>query len=187
MVALFELGTVAVHQATYLLAGAGVHAASLEHRHGYLEQLAPVLVAAALAAIAVSIVASAVRRRLPVSFEPGCTTERAALYAFGLIAVYLSQELAEGLFEGGQPAVLAGAVNGGWLAMPIAIAVGALAAIVGGWLDRAEAGVAAAFHQPMPRPPRRTPRPVLVPRRALITRPLAFGLSPRPPPAPLAG
>ncbi|MQA74874.1 MAG: hypothetical protein GEU88_11125, partial [Solirubrobacterales bacterium] len=123
--ALLALGTFATHQASYLLAGGGVAAVG-GPRHGYLELLAPILAAAALAAIAVSLLATALTRRAPASLRPECTTERAALYGLALLAAYLCQELVEGLLVGGHGPSLAGVVGGaGWLAPPLAVGFGA--------------------------------------------------------------
>jgi hypothetical protein len=181
--ALFALGAVAVHQLRYLLAyGGGVHAAA-EHRHGYLEMAIPVLIGATIGAIAASILVAATRRRLPSAFDSAATTERAALFALGLLVVYLVQELAEGLLLSGHTAAFAGVLGaGGWLALPLAIAFGALAAFAGEWLDRAELRLGGAFRPAPRRAPRRAPAPAVVHLRVLASRPLAFGLSRRPPP-----
>ena len=97
-VGLFALGAVAVHQARYGLAiAAGAHETGAAHRHGYLGVLIPAIVGATVAAVCVSLIGAAVSRRLSRARPPDGATERAALYALGLIAVYLCQELAEGL------------------------------------------------------------------------------------------
>ena len=185
--ALLALGAFVVHQASYLLAGGGGGAVG-QQRHGYLELLAPALVVATLTAICVSLLAAALARRTSGALRPECTTERAAFYALGLLAVYGCQELAEGLVVAGHGSLVAGIFGGaGWFAPPLAIAIGALAAFAQRWLDRAELVIATLLADS----PRRAPRRIGSPRAAhgtpLSTLSLAFGLSRRPPPAPLTG
>jgi hypothetical protein len=185
-IGLFALGALAVHQARYALAIAGgAHETGLAHRHGYLETLAPALLGATVAAICVSLLAAALRRRLPAGAAPSGATERAALYAAGLICVYLIQELAEGLLVAGQPGLLEGALGaGGWLVMPLAMIFGAAAALAGRLLDRAELRLAAGARRLRPRAPRRLPRPTTVAQRCLASLTLGFGFARRPPPLP---
>lgn len=180
--ALFALGALAVHQLRYLLVdGSGAHA------HGYLELLVPLTVATTVAAIAVSILATLARRCLPTPLDPTHTTERAAAYALGLLTVYFAQELAEGIVVA-EHGVLAGVLGAGsWLALPLAMAFGALAALAGGWLDRVELRVALAGRRARPRPRARGARPRRPTRRAPQSLVLGFELSPRPPPAAAAG
>lgn len=187
-VALLALGALAVHQGTYLLGGAaGMHAVGAGHRHGYLVELAPVLIGAALAAILVSLLASAIGRGLAGPLQPRCATERAAIYAAGLLSAYLCQELVEGLLTGGGPLVEATLGGGASLALPLAFAIGAVAAGIAGVLDRTEVRVALAFRPPVRRAASRAPLPTGPPVRTLAARPLAFGLSRRPPPVWVAG
>jgi hypothetical protein len=185
-VGLFALGALAVHQARYALAIAGgAHETGLAHRHGYLEALAPALLGATAAAICVSLVAAALRRRLPPGVSPQGATERAALYAAGLICVYLVQELAEGLLVAGQPGLLEGALGaGGWLVVPLAMVFGAAAALVGSLLDRAELRLASRARSKRLRAPRRLLRPSAVAPRCLASLTLGFGFARRPPPLP---
>jgi hypothetical protein len=183
-IGLFALGALAVHQARYALAlAAGAHETGLAHRHGYLETLAPALLGATAAAIVVSLLAAALRRRLPAAAGAHGATERAALYALGLICVYLVQETAEGLLVAGQPGLLEGALGaGGWLIMPLAMAFGAAAALVGGLLDRAEVRLARRVPARPRRAPRGLARPQTVSVRALASLTLGFGFARRPPP-----
>ncbi len=182
-VSLLALGALAVHQATYALAGgADLQAVSASQRHGYLAELAPALAWASLAAIALSLVGSAVRRRLPSALEPQCTTERAAGYALALLAVYLTQELVEALLAGGGPVIEATLGGGAWMALPLAVGFGAAVAALGDILDRAEARLAQALTATARRPPRTIGALARAPRRPLAIAALAFGLSRRPPP-----
>jgi len=188
-VALLSLGALAVHQTTYLLAAdADLHAISEHTRHSYLAELTPALIVAALASIAISLLAAARRRWRIESSVARCTTDRAGLYAAALLAVYLGQELGEALLVGGGHAsVLEATLGGGaWLALPLALAFGALGAAVAGLLDRAAARLARACPARSERAPRSTGSAVAGARRPLASSPLAFGLSRRPPPLALA-
>jgi hypothetical protein len=182
--ALLAVGALAVHELRYALT-LGVHgeAGSPGGAHAYLQLLAPLLVAAAFALIAVSVLAPALHRRLPRIADPNAGTERAAAYALWLLGLFICQELVEALLSGAPAEALhALAGPGGWLALPLAMLFGALAELAGRWLDRAEARIASIFAGSRPRPrdrQRRPAAPALVP---LCSRPLAFGLSRRPPP-----
>jgi hypothetical protein len=184
---LFALGALAVHQARYALAIAGgAHETGVAHRHGYLETLAPALLGATAAAICVSLLAATLRRRLPAGHNPQGATERAALYAVGLVCVYLVQELAEGLLVAGQPGLLEGALGaGGWLIVPLAMAFGAAAALIGSLLDRAEVRLAGVLRERPRRAPRRLVKPRTVVVRCLALLTLGFGFARRPPPLPV--
>jgi hypothetical protein len=183
--ALFALGALAVHQTRYGLAlAAGAHEAGGGHRHAYLAELVPALAAATMAAIVVSLLAAAFHRRLVPPGASAGTSERAAAYAAGLIAVYVVQELAEALLAGDAHALAASFGTGGWLIVPLAMIFGAAAALIGRLLDRAEVTLAEAFAAPRPRAPLRLPRPRTVLTRALAAQTLAFGLARRPPPSP---
>jgi hypothetical protein len=187
--ALFAVGALAVHQLRYALAlGAGGHEAGLAHRHGYLELLAPAAVGATLAAICVSLLAAALRRRLPAGARPSGPTERAAAFAAGLLAVHFLQEFAESVVVSGQPGAVESIFGaGGWLVVPLAMLFGAAAALVGGLLDRAEVRLASRPPVRTPRAPRRLRRPTAVAPRCLASLTLGFGFARRPPPLPTAG
>jgi hypothetical protein len=184
-VGLFALGAVAVHQARYGLAlAAGAHETGVAHRHGYLGVLIPALLAATFAATCVSLLGAALRRRVPAGRSAGGATERAALFALGLLAVYLCQELAEGLITAGPSGLADGIVGaGGWLVVPLAMFFGAAAALLGGALDTVEERLARSEPQLL-RAPRRLPRPLTAAVIPLASRALAFGFARRPPPLP---
>ena len=184
--ALLALGALALHQLRYLLAYGGHAGAELERQgHSYLEFAAPLLIACAVALVMASVVVPALLRLAPTLARDVCGTERAAGYAAALLTVYFAQELSEGLLAGGHPAGLAGVLGGGgWLALPLAMALGAAASIARSWLYRAERRLSTALgQQPLPRAPRRIPTPTLAPvRPALSSLGLRFGLARRPPP-----
>ena len=116
-------------------------------------------------------------RRSPVA--------RALIYSLAILAVYCSQELLEGALAAGHPTGLdAVAASAGWVALPLALALGAATALVVVALELVEAVLA---------PPSRDHRRLLPPksrgtareqrRPAASLSPLAFGLARRPPPA----
>jgi hypothetical protein len=182
-VALLALGALAVHQARYGLAlAAGAHEAGGGHRHAYLELLAPALAFATCAAVAVSLLAAAVRRRLPRSALG--VTERAALYAAALVAVYVVQEFSESLLAGNIGALASAFGTGSWLVVPLGMAFGAAVALVGRLLDRAELRLAVGPRVQRPRAPRRIATPRTAHVQSLASQTLAFGFARRPPPSP---
>jgi hypothetical protein len=184
--ALLVLGALVLHQLRYLLAYGGAARTELERQgHGYLELVGPLLVAVAVAALIASVVVPAILRLAPALARDVSSTERAAGYAAALLAVYFAQELAEGALAAGHPAGLEGVLGAtGWLALPLAMALGALAAFVRGWLYRAERQLAAVLApRRLPRPQRRLEPAVGPPTRpALSLLGLRFGLARRPPP-----
>jgi hypothetical protein len=185
-VALLVLGALVLHQLRYLLAYGGAAGAELERQgHAYLELVAPLLVAVAVAALIASVIAPALMRLAPALAQDVSSAERSAGYAVALLAVYFAQELAEGALAAGHPAGLEGVLGAtGWLALPLAMALGAVAAFARAWLYRAERRLAAAVSlRRLPRPERRLVPSVGAPtRRPLSSLGLRFGIARRPPP-----
>jgi hypothetical protein len=178
---LIALGAFAVHQLRYLAAYGGDAGAALGAQgHAYLAALLPPLVIVATSAVLGTLVTAALGSP---RLEP---RRRAAGWGFcsvALLAVFGTQELAEGLLAAGHPAGVAAAVgNGGWIAAPLALAVGRVVSFLLGGLEVAERRLA--------RPLRRRPAPAAgMPRPRLSTTltplacgALAFGLAGRPPP-----
>jgi hypothetical protein len=182
--ALLVLGALALHELRYLIAFGGEAPSILaQHGHGYLGFLAPLLVAGAAAAIVTSVVAPALLGRMAPARRP-YTEERAAGYAAGLVAVFFAQELAESLLSGGHPDGVAAVLGaGGWVVLPLAIALGALAAFAARQLDRAALTVSRRFVPPRPRAPRQLGRLPAGPPPSLARFDLSFGFARRPPPA----
>ena len=183
---LLAVAALAVHEARYLLAyGADAGRAEAATGHAYLHVVGPLLGALAVAVLLVSVLAPAIHRRLPRLADPDATTERAAGYAMALLAIFVCQELLEAALAGHGDLFAGVAGPGGWLALPLAIAFGALMESAGHWLERAELRVATAFaprrRSRFAAPPQACTAPELAP---LCARPLAFGLSRRPPPLP---
>ena len=126
--ALMPPAVFAVHQLRYWLAYRG-HAGLFLHRQGhlYLHSLAPWLALAL--AVAVGAFLHALGRALGGRHSlPRYTLSFTALWlicATALVAVYVSQELLEGLLAHGHPGGLAGVFGyGGWWSVPAALAVG---------------------------------------------------------------
>ncbi len=128
--ALLLAGALGVHELRYLLAfGGGAESALAHHGHGYLMLLMPVLAMASAFGLAVGLVHAAaapavgsatfvrVRRLWPAA-------------SAALLAIYVSQELLEGLLTRGHPTGWAGVFGArGWFAVPLAFAFGAVVAL----------------------------------------------------------
>jgi len=184
--ALLALGALAVHELRYLLAyGAHSQAAMASQGHGYLGELAPALLVFALSLIAGRVVAAASGRR--ESLDGTGAAGGTLTFGAALVAIFAIQELAEGAVFAGHAAGLAAVfAGGGWLAVPVALAIGRLCACADRFLAGTERALA---RQALRRRSRRAPRAPaqgLVPRSsdrvALAASPLAFGLARRPPP-----
>lgn len=189
--ALIALGAFAVHQLRYL-AGYGDAAGSELSRqgHGYLVNALPILGAFLISAVAACLLRAALGRRSGSFAElhrAGQDTfgRRAGLFAAGILVVFCSQESLEGALCAGHPGGL-GAVlaNGGWAALPLAVLVALLCALLDRGISTLEAAIAADGAAPARR---RGAADAPVPRQAFLVpmsaSPLAFGIARRPPPA----
>jgi hypothetical protein len=183
LAALLAVGAAALHQLRYLVVFGSSSSGELAREgHGYLVDLLPalaVLVFSAALATVVRGTEGAASARSPL-------TRRIAVFAGALLTIYTGQELLEGILAAGHPAgpgaLLAG---GGWVALPLALAIGALAALLARALEGFERAIAVVHAAA-----RRRSRAPAVRGRALPARlarlaaaPLAFGLARRPPPA----
>jgi hypothetical protein len=178
------IGALSLHQLAYFVGHRGDAGEVLEeHGHAYLATLTPVLALAALAASFAAILMGAGvehrRRSHTVCFEL-----RAAAFAITLLAIFGTQELVEGWLSAGHPEGAAALLAGGWMALPLALPIGALAAGALGGLERAEELIARGTRTWR----RRLPLRLLAPRLLDDAGPmpalgLAFGFSRRPPPA----
>ena len=148
--ALIAGGALSVHELRFLIAPAGA-AESASAGHGYLP-LAGFAVAVALAAALAHFAAAAGRAIRTGRHDPGGSGFAATWVAVtvAIVAVFLAQELVEAALTGraaqGLSAVLG---SGGWVALPLAVAVGALVAMA---LAGARAAVAAAARRAEPGP-----------------------------------
>jgi hypothetical protein len=182
--ALIAVAELAVHQLRYLLAFGGGTGEQLAHQgHSYLAGAAPVLAALAISTVAAGILRAALRGRRPI--QSASTARRAALFALAILAVYIAQESVEGLLAPGHPAGAAALLaHGGLLALPLAIALGAVAALLDRGFTGLERFVAGPAERRRPRATVRARRPRAPELAVRAASPLAFGLARRPPPLP---
>lgn len=186
--ALLPIAAFTVHQLRYLFAFGGHAGAVLQATgHTYLTSVAPWIVA--LAALA----AGAFLRSLGRAFSGQTTVPRYGASLAGLwlacsaslIAIYIGQELLEGIFLAGHPSGWLGVFGyGGWWAIPAAAIVGlVLASLLHGalWALRAAARLAAACLA-VPRRRRPPARPHPADALLLLLAPLVGGWSGRGPP-----
>jgi hypothetical protein len=183
------LGALALHQLSYLLTNGGDAAHALaDTGHGYLTRFVPALVVIALAILAAGLVRAAIAPRSGrLEAREPCFELRAGGFALALLGIFCAQELVEGALFAGHPDGLGALLAGGWVALPLAFPIGALAALALGGLERAELLIATAMSGGIrPRAPHREPRPPALaePRRPLPSLALGFGLARRPPPSP---
>jgi hypothetical protein len=132
--ALLAAGALAVHELRYMV---GYGDAAAAGGHGYLIFVAP-LIAVALA-LACGVWLARVGR--DAAYARGTLTWLGA--SASLIGVYLVQETIEGLAATGHPGLLA---HGGWTALPLAFAVGALVALLLRGVHAADQAAAAVAH-----------------------------------------
>jgi hypothetical protein len=174
------LGAFAVHQLRYLAGyGGGAHTALSAQGHAYLRLLLPMLVVLAGSSLLGTVAAGALS-------APRAAHRRSAGWAFctvALLVVFGLQETLEGVFAAGHPGGPAAAFgDGGWIAVPIAIAVGGLVSLLLSALTLAERTLAGSRPRGVPRAPAKLGRPRLPEAPSLACAPMAFGLARRPPP-----
>jgi hypothetical protein len=190
---LLSLAALAVHELRYLVAyGDRADEALASQGHAYLSDLGGALITLMLATLLATLLANALA---PAARRPGqpagsAFRRTAVLYALALLAIFCAQELTEGAVAAGHPAGL-GAVlaHGGWVALPLALAAGAVCSLACLALQGVERTL--ARRAPRRRPPRRPPalaEPHAAPARLpLASLNLAFGFARRPPPLLPAG
>jgi hypothetical protein len=186
--ALMAAAVLTVHQLRYELAyGSRAGPELAAQGHAYLGSLAP-LVAMGLAAAAGLFLVDLTRggvagHRLSPTLNLPLLWAAASL---ALLAIYSSQELAEGFLSSGHPGGLVGVFgHGGLIAVPLSLLLGAVVAIC---LRGAEAVFTWVASRARVRRPRRRPgsfpRPLDAPRFA--SAPLAASAAGRAPPLPPA-
>jgi hypothetical protein len=183
--ALIALGALSVHQLRYLLAyGGAAHAELARQGHGYLTQVLPLLIGAAAAILAARLVRAALGSRQGATPAAAGVPVRIALFAAAIASAFAIQESVEGLVFAGHASGFAAVVaRGGWLALPLSLLFGTLAALLDGGFVRLEALVGRPGREAARRrAPRRSGRAVAAAALCLTLSPLAFGLARRPPP-----
>ena len=181
------LGVLALHELSYVLTGGGPSGA--HGTHAYLADAVPVVVMLATALLAVTLLAPLGGASLARGSR--CVVSRTILYAGLLLGAFYAQELTEVLLDpapGDAVAPLAG--PGALVAVPLALSLGLVAALVTRGLEDVEERLAVAqlgaLHAPRrarsepSRPDGASPR-----RRQAAGASLAFGFARRPPPSPL--
>lgn len=123
--ALLLAGALGVHELRYLLTfGDEAEAALAHHGHGYLTLVTPLL--GTLTAL--GLAAGLVRAAAAPAVRSGPWVRIRRLWpaaGAALLAIYVSQELLEGLVAPGHPTGWAGVFgSGGWVAVPLAFAFG---------------------------------------------------------------
>src|SRR5215207_1386526 len=123
--AVFLAALLCVHQLRYALAyGGDAGTALAQHGHGYLAWVTPAV--AALGALAAARVIVRGAAGAPAAETLAARRSRAwPRAACALLALYVGQELIEGAFATGHPDWWAGGFGGGgWLAVPLSLALG---------------------------------------------------------------
>jgi len=178
----------ALHQLRFLIAYHGAaHHELARQGHGYLRVLVA-LVPAVLVLTALHFAGSLAAARRGAGAEAPSPRVRVLWPAasMGLFALYAVQESLEGLLESGHPVGLAGVLgHGGWVAVPLALLLGLVvalllrgaAAIVGYVAGRAPRGAPRRPARSLLRLPRISPAPL---------EPLACHLAGRGPPTSFA-
>jgi hypothetical protein len=186
--ALMPAAVLTVHQLRYLLTFGGGTGSELEKEgHQYLSALAAPI------AMLVAIVIGLFFARLASAWREGAEEEEGAphsgflrlalLIGAALLVLYSCQELLEGMLSTGHPGGFEGVFGqGGWWAVPLAFACGAIIAAA---LSGARAAIRwAASRARCPRTSHGRPAPARRPRRLALPRlvPLAGAAAGRAPP-----
>lgn len=188
---LLSLGALAVHELRYLFAyGHRAGEALASQGHAYLSNLGGALVTLTLATLLATLLAGGLAPAARRPDQPPAFRRTAVLYSLALLAIFCAQELTEGAVAAGHPAGLAAVLaHGGWVALPLALAAGALCSLACIALQGVEQTLARSA--PRRRAPRRPPalaEPNAAPARLpLASLNLAFGFARRPPPLLPAG
>jgi hypothetical protein len=179
LAAVLALAAFALHQLRYLIAYGGSSSAELSHQgHSYLAGALPILCVFAVSALAATLI----RGRLGAT--AGRTSMSLIAIALALLAIYATQESIEGMLAAGHPGGLAALLaHGGWIALPLSLVLGSLAALLLRALERVEVAIAPRHRRRrLGRAPRIAGRARSAGTPKLAAAPLAFGLARRPPP-----
>jgi hypothetical protein len=177
-----------LHELRYLIGfGHHAHEALAERGHAYLPLAGGVAGLMLALAAAQLIVALDRARRTARAEEPPGLVQVWIVLAVALLGVYTGQELLEAALTAGRDVSAAAVLaDGGWSALPLALAIGALAALLVHGAGRRVALVARCARprpaRPTPLNPRRRVAPVLTPT-SVIARHLAGRAPPAPHPA----
>ena len=181
LAAILALGAFAVHQLRYLIAFGSSSSEELARQgHGYMAAWLPILGVFTISAL----LGTLIRGRFGARLAEASLSRRAAIFAAALLAIFVTQESLEGVLAAGHPGGVAAVLGyDGWLAIPLAAAIGFVAALLARALEQVEIAIGARRTIPvLPRAPRKagSARPAAAVSRTLDA--LAFGLARRPPP-----
>lgn len=181
LAAILALGAFAVHQLRYLIAFGSSSSEELARQgHGYMAAWLPILGVFTISAL----LGTLIRGRFGARLAQASLSRRAAIFAAALLAIFVTQESLEGVLAAGHPGGVAAVLGyDGWLAIPLAAAIGFVAALLARALEQVEIAIGARRTIPvLPRAPRKagSARPAAAVSRTLDA--LAFGLARRPPP-----
>jgi hypothetical protein len=186
--ALFPVGAFAVHQLRYALAFGGDASRELaDQGHAYLHELTPWIVLALAFGVG-GLVARVARAWQSGESERGSGQRLVVLWALaaaGLFSIYVGQEFLEGLLATGHPEGLAGILgDGGLWALPAAIAIGGLLALLVRGGRALVERVAQLRRERRPIAPARAPKNAIRPASVVLPRlaPLACASAGRAPP-----
>src|SRR5436190_19301738 len=171
LAAILAVGAFALHQLRYLLAPS---AELPQQGHGYMMDLLPPLAVLVLAAV----VATLIRGTEGASPARATLGRRVVVFGLALLAIYAGQETLEGLIAAGHAGGFAVSLTaGGWLAIPLALAIGTLAALLARALEVIERAIAIvhADRCRRSRAPAVRGRALPARRLRLPSSPLAFG------------
>jgi hypothetical protein len=181
LAAILALGAFAVHQLRYLIAFGSSSSEELARQgHGYMAAWLPILGVFTISAL----LGTLIRGRFGARLAQASLSRRAAIFAAALLAIFVTQESLEGVVAAGHPGGVAAVLGyDGWLAIPLAAAIGFVAALLARALEQVEIAIGARRTiSVLPRAPRKagSARPAAAVPRTLDA--LAFGLARRPPP-----
>src|SRR5689334_18177295 len=118
LAAILAVGAFALHQLRYL----GGSSPAEQAGHGYMtDLLAPIAVLVLAAALATLI-----RGTEGASPARGPLARRIPLFALALLSIFIGQEWLEAMLTTGHPSPAAMTGGGGWIALPLALAIGTL-------------------------------------------------------------
>jgi hypothetical protein len=177
LASILAVGAFGLHQLRYLIAYGGSSAAE---GHRYMSDLLPPIAVLVLAAVLATLIRGtegATPERTPLA-------RRIAVFAGALLAIFVGQELLEGLVAGHSAGPATVLSDGGWIALPLALSIGTVAALLARVLEGVERAIAVIHAERVLRARAPAVRGRALPARgiSLLSAPLAFGLARRPPP-----
>ena len=141
LAAILALGAFAVHQLRYLIAFGSSSSEELARQgHGYMAAWLPILGVFTISAL----LGTLIRGRFGARLAQASLSRRAAIFAAALLAIFVTQESLEGVVAAGHPGGVAAVLGyDGWLAIPLAAAIGFVAALLARALEQVEIAIGA--------------------------------------------